>query len=64
MCDPPDWLIQTCYQSTSSRVTETAIWTWTRGKCFQKCFSVENHIIVSLNTVILTIVIVKLRKVT
>ena len=22
-CDPPDWLIQTCYQSASSGVTET-----------------------------------------
>ena len=25
-CDPPDWLNQTCYQSASSHVTETAFW--------------------------------------
>ena len=42
-CDSPDWLIQTCHQSASSRVTETTFLT-------QKCFSVENLIIVSLNT--------------
>ena len=51
-CDPPDWLIQTCYQSASSHVTETAFC----GKCFQKCCSVENLFIVSLNTVIPIIV--------
>ena len=38
-CDPPDRLVQTCYQSASSRVTETTFLT-------QKCFSVENFIIV------------------
>ena len=54
--DPPDWLIQTCYQSASSRVTETTFLT-------QICFSVENQIIVSLNTVIPIIVIVRLPKV-
>ena len=26
-CDPPDWFIQTCYQSASSRVTETTFLT-------------------------------------
>ena len=46
-CDSPDWLVHTCYQSASSRVTETKFLT-------QKCFSVENLIIVSLNTVIPT----------
>ena len=44
-CDPLDWLIQTCYQSASPLVTETALLT-------QKCFSVEELIIVSLNSVI------------
>ena len=44
-CDPLDWLILTCYQSASACVTETTFLT-------QKCFSVENLIIVSLNTVI------------
>ena len=38
-------MIQTCYQSESSRVTETTIFD-------QNCFSVENLTIVSLNTVI------------
>ena len=52
-CDPLDWLIQTCYQSA----TETTFLT-------QKCFSVVNLITVSLNIVILTIVLVKLPKVT
>ena len=56
-CDPPDWLVQTCYQSASSRVTKTTFFT-------QKCFSVKNLIIVSLNTVIPIIVNVKLPKVT
>ena len=27
-CDPPNWLIQTCYQSASSCVTETTFLTW------------------------------------
>ena len=39
-CDPPNWLIQTCYQSALSRAIETTFLT-------QKCFSVENLIIVS-----------------
>ena len=43
--DSPDWLVHTCYQSASSRVTETKF-------LIQKCFSVENLIIVSLNTVV------------
>ena len=46
--------ILTCYQSASSRVTGDHFLT-------QKCFSEENLIIVSLNTVIPIIVIVKLR---
>ena len=50
-CDSPDWLIQTCCQSASSRVTEMAYFTWSCSKCFQKCFSIENRIILSLNTV-------------
>ena len=50
-CDSPDWLVHTCYQSASSHVTE--------AKCLtQKCFCVENLIIVSRNTVIPIIVIV------
>ena len=48
-CDSPDWLVHTCYQSASSRVTENK-------SLAQKCFSVENLIIVSLNTVIPIIV--------
>ena len=43
---------------------KTAFLTWPCGKCFQKYFSVENHIILSLNTVIPIIVIVYLTKVT
>ena len=50
-CDSLDWLAQTCYQSAPSRVTETKFFT-------QKCLSVDNLIIVSLNTVIPIIVIV------
>ena len=50
-CDLPDWLVHTCYQSASSRVTDAKFFT-------KKCFSVENLIIVSLNTVIPIIVIV------
>ena len=50
-CNSPDWLVHTCYQSASSRVTEAKF-------LAQKCFSVENLIIVSLNTVIPIIVIV------
>ena len=37
-CDPPDLLIQTCYLSASSRVTEASSLT-------QICLSVENLII-------------------
>ena len=51
LCDPPDWLIQICYQSASSRVNETAF-SPGHGNCFQKCFSVENRISMSLNAVI------------
>ena len=50
-CDSLDWLVHTCYQSASSSVTEAKFLT-------QKCFSVENLIIVLLNTVIPIIVIV------
>ena len=50
-CDPPDWLVQTCYQSASPCITETTFLT-------QNCFSAENLIIVSLNTVIPIIVFV------
>ena len=50
--DSPGWLIQTCYQFASSRVPETAYLSWPCTKCFQKCFSAENLIILSLNTVI------------
>ena len=49
-CDSPNWLVHTCYPSAASRVTETKFLT-------QKCFSVENCIIVSLNTVIPIIVL-------
>ena len=41
------WLIQSCYQSASSRVTERAM-----CKMFQKYLSEENSIILSPNTVI------------
>ena len=44
-CDSPDWLVHTCYQSASSRVSEAKFLT-------QKCFSIDYLIIVSLNTVI------------
>ena len=50
-CDSPNWLVHTCYQSASIRVKETKFLT-------QKCFRVENLIIVSPNTVIPIIVIV------
>ena len=50
-CDSPDWSIPTCYQSASSRVTINHFFT-------QKCFSVENLIIVSQNNVIPITVIV------
>ena len=48
-CDSPDWSIQTCYQSASSRNTRNHFYT-------QKCFSVENLIIITLNIVIPIIV--------
>ena len=38
-CDLPDWLIQYCLSSASSRVTETVPMKWTYGECFQKCFN-------------------------
>ena len=63
-CDAPDRLIQSCYQSVSLRATETASMTWSCAKCFQKCSTVENIIILSLNTVIPIIVMVWLSKVT
>ena len=47
-CDWPNLLIQTCYQSASSYVTEKAFFTWPCAKCFQKCFGVENLVILSL----------------
>ena len=47
-----------CYQSASSRVTESTSFTWPCGTWFQKCFSVEKLIIVSISTVIPIIVIV------
>ena len=56
-CDPPYWMIQTCYPSASSCVTETTFLT-------QNCFSVENLIIVLLNTAIPIIYIVYLPNVT
>ena len=56
-CDLPDWLAQTCYQSASPRANEIKFLT-------QKCLSVENLIIVLLNTIIPIIVVVKLPKVT
>ena len=43
-CDSPDWLI------------ETASITKPHAECFQKCFSAENIITLSLNTVIPIIV--------
>ena len=46
-CDLPDWLIQSCYQSASSRVTEAL----PCAKCFQRYFSEENIIILFLNIV-------------
>ena len=51
-CDSPDWLIQSCYQSASTHVTETASINWPCAECLQKCFSAEIIIILSLNTVI------------
>ena len=32
-CELPDWLIQTCYQSASSRVTETTFLTQKKIQC-------------------------------
>ena len=63
-CDSLDWSIQTCYWSASSRVTETFFLTCPCGTCFKIYSTTENIIIVSLNTVIPNIVIVKLGKVT
>ena len=34
-CASPDWLIQYCYQSVLSRVTETASMAWPCAECFQ-----------------------------
>ena len=38
------WLILSCYQSGSLRVTET----WSCAECFEECFGAENIIILSL----------------
>ena len=57
-------LIQSCYQSASSRVIETLQWPDHVQIFFKNVFSVENIIIVSLNTVIPIIVMVWLSKVT
>ena len=38
-CDSPDWLIQYCLSSVSSRVTEMVSMKMPYGECFQKCFS-------------------------
>ena len=38
-CDSPDWLIQYCLSSASSRVTETVSINMPCEECFQKCFS-------------------------
>ena len=63
-CDLPDWLIQYCLSSPSSRVTETVSMKMPCGECFQKCFSAYNMISIWLNTVISIIVIIWLPKMT
>ena len=62
-CYSPNWFIKSCYQSALSRVIKTASMTCSCAECFQKCFSAENFIILSLNTVISIIVMVWLSKV-
>ena len=63
-CDSPDWLIQYCLSSASSRVTETVSMKMPRGECFQKCFSANNMIRLWLNTVIPIIVMIWLPNMT
>ena len=63
-CDSPDWLIQYCLSSASSRVTETVSMKMPCGECFQKCFSAYNMISLWLNTVISIIVMIWLPKMT
>ena len=62
-CDSPDWLIQYCLSSASSRVTETVSMKMPCGECFQKCFS-ANMISLWLNTVIPIIVMLWLPNMT
>ena len=56
-CDSPHWLIQTCYQSISSHVTENHFFDLAMWDMFQNMFKWKNLIIVLLNTVITIIVI-------
>ena len=63
-CDSPDWLIQYCLSSASSRVTETVSMKMPCGECFQKCFSANNVISLWLNTVIPIIVMIWLPNMT
>ena len=60
----PDWLIQYCLSSTSSRVTEMVSMKMPCGECFQKCLSAYNMISLWLNTVIPIIVMIWLPKMT
>ena len=57
-CDSPDWLIQYCLSSASSRVTEMVSMKMPCGECFQKCFSANNMISLWLNTIIPIIVMI------
>ena len=63
-CDSPDWLIQYCLSSASSRVTETVSMKMPCGECFQKCFSAYNMISLWLNTIMPIIVMIWLPKMT
>ena len=63
-CDWPDWLIQYCLSSASTRVTETVSMIMPCGECFQKCLSAYNMISLWLNTVIPIIVMIWLPKMT
>ena len=63
-CDSPDWLIQYCLSSASSRVTETVSMKMPCRECFQKCFSANNMISLWLNTVIPIIVMIWLPNMT
>ena len=62
--DSPDWLIQYCLSSASSRVTEMVSMKMPCRECFQKCFSAYNMINLWLNTVIHIIVMIWLPKMT